>query len=104
MVWIFTRKQNVLNVLTGQRVKMEASKPKKTFGAATIHHYQLSWSFIPVHWNTADLLPVLILMLLMVAMAAGQAFYAANVLRDSAKTYILHLVEREKNAMITGFG
>ena len=101
MVWIFTRKQNVLNVLTGQRVKMETSKPKKTFGAATL---QLSWSFIPVHRNTANLLPVLILTLLMVAMAAGQAFYAANALRDLAKTYIPHLVEREKNAMITGFG
>ena len=83
---------------------METSKPKKTFGAATFHHCQLSWSFIPVHWNTANLLPVLILTLLMVAMTAGQAFYAANALGDSAKTYIPHLVEKEKNAMITGFG
>ena len=85
-------------------MKMETSKPKKTFGAATLHHCQLSWSFIPVHWNIANLLPVLILTLLMVAMAAGQAFYAANALGDSAKTYIPHLVEKEKNAMITGFG
>ena len=105
MVWIFRRQQSVLDVHMAQHVKMETLKPKKTFGVATLHpHYQLSWSFIPVHWNTANLQLVPVLPLLMVVMAAGQEFYAANALKVSAKTYIPLLVERKKNAMIIGFG